>query len=204
MEVLTKYFDLNPQKLNLLIEFQKIFTHWNSKINLVSRKDIEFFELKHILHSLSIAKYIDFKNSSVIDIGTGGGLPGIVLAIMFDDAKFLLIDSIGKKISAVQNMISELGLKNVSAQNIRSNDLHKKFDYVVARAVTNFPDFYKSVSHLLKNGQAGNLQNGIIYLKGGDLNDELSAYKSKIHITNISEYFDEEFFETKRIVYYEF
>lgn len=202
MKVLTKYFDLNQKKINLLIDFQKLFTDWNSKINLVSRKDIEFFELKHILHSLSIAKYVDFKNSSVIDIGTGGGLPGIVLAIMFPDAKFFLIDSIGKKITAVQNMIFELGLKNVEAKNIRSNDLHEKFDYIVARAVTNFPDFYKSVSHLLKSGEAGSLPNGIIYLKGGDLNDELFDFKSKIRITNISEYFDENFFETKKIIHY--
>lgn len=186
----------------LFEEFKKLFISWNSKINLVSRKDIEFFDTKHLLHSLTLAKFIDFKQSSIIDVGTGGGLPGLALAIMFPQASFLLIDSTGKKINAVQDMISELGLKNVKAMKIRSNDLQQKYDYIVARAVTNFPNFHLSVKHLLKKGKAGTKKNGIIYLKGGDFNEELKNFKSNITVKNISDYFSEEFFETKKIIHY--
>lgn len=202
MELLEKYFNISERQKKLFVKFKELFIRWNSKVNLVSRKDIEFFDTRHLLHSLALAKFIDFKKSSVVDIGTGGGLPGIALAIMYPDASFLLIDSIGKKIKAVQEMISELGLTNVKALKIRSNDLHQKFDYVVARAVTNFPNFYLSVNHLLRNGDAGTKTNGIIYLKGGDFNEELKIFKSKIYVENISDYFQEEFFETKKIIHY--
>ena len=202
MEFLEKYFNISERQKILFVKFKELFINWNSKINLVSRKDIEFFDTRHLLHSLALAKFVDFKKSAVVDVGTGGGLPGIALAIMFPDANFLLIDSIGKKIIVVQEMISELGLTNVKALKIRSNDLHQRFDYVVARAVTNFPNFYLSVNHLLKKGQAGTKKNGIIYLKGGDFDDELKDFKSRIFVEKISEYFQEEFFETKKIIHY--
>ncbi len=202
VKVLEKYFDLTEKQKHLFTEFESLFVEWNTRINLVSRKDIEFFEIRHLLHSLAIAKINDFKRSSVIDVGTGGGLPGLALAIMFPDAHFLLVDSIGKKISAVQNMITEMKLDNVEALKIRSTDLHQKCDYVVARAVTNFPAFYKSVSHLLRKGKAGSLKNGIIYLKGGSFEQELLDFEQSIKIKMISDYYKEEFFETKKIIHY--
>lgn len=204
MDCIKKYFYLSPDQKEKYIKFKELFLDWNSKINLISRKDVDFFCVKHVLHSLSIAKYVDLDGTKVLDVGTGGGLPGIPLAIMFPNAQFILIDSIRKKIDAVSNIISELELKNAKAQNIRSNELKGKFDFVVARAVTNFPKFYSDVRHLIKPGFISNKTNGIIYIKGGDFNDEIKPYKNKITIDKISETFKEEFFETKKIIHYKY
>ncbi len=204
MDCIEKYFYLTPAQKDKFLKFKELFIDWNDKINLISRKDIDFFCLKHALHSLSIAKYVDLDKTKVLDVGTGGGLPGIPLAIMFPEAEFLLIDSIGKKINAVNDMIQQLGLQNVKAQQIRSTDLKGKFDFVVARAVTNFPKFFIDVKHLIKGGVVTNQSNGIIYIKGGDFDDEIKIFKNKISIDILSETFEDEFFDTKKIIHYKF
>ncbi|MBN2891630.1 MAG: 16S rRNA (guanine(527)-N(7))-methyltransferase RsmG [Bacteroidales bacterium] len=204
MDCIEKYFYLSPDQKEKYIKFKELFLDWNSKINLISRKDVDFFCIKHVLHSLSIAKYVDLDGTKVLDVGTGGGLPGIPLAIMFPNAQFSLIDSIRKKIDAVSNIISELGLKNTEAQNIRSNELKGKFDFVVARAVTNFPKFYNDVKHLIKPGFISNKTNGIIYIKGGDFGEEIKPYKKKITIDKISDTFKEDYFDTKKIIHYKY
>ena len=204
MDCIEKYFYLNPIQKEKFQLFKEYFLEWNSKINLISRKDVDFFCLKHVLHSLAIAKYADLDGTKVLDVGTGGGLPGIPLAIMFPEAEFLLIDSVGKKINAVTNIIERLDLKNVNAQKIRSNELKGKFDFVVARAVTNFPKFFIDVKHLLRSGHLSNRKNGIIYIKGGDFLEEINQFKTKIKLDNISDSFKEEFFETKKIIHYKF
>lgn len=204
MNCLEKYFYLTQDKKDKFILFKKIFIDWNKKINLVSRKDIDFLCLNHLLHSLSIAKYVDLDDTKVIDVGTGGGFPGIPLAIFFPKTKFLLIDSIKKKINVVNDVIQKLELPNVKAQAIRSNELKGKFDFVLARAVTNFPKFFSDVKHLIRGGVVTNQTNGILYLKGGDFKDEIKNKKHKIHIENISDYFKEDFFQTKKIIHYKF
>ncbi len=204
MECIEKYFYLTENQKEQLKTFSEIFKEWNSKINLVSRKDIEFLCVNHILHSLSISKYVDFDDTKVVDVGTGGGFPGIPLAILNPKADFLLVDSIKKKISCVKDIIEKLNLKNVKAEAKRSTEIKGKFDFVVARAVTNFAKFYTDVKHLIKGGIVTNQTNGIIYLKGGEFNKEISEFKKKIHIIKISEFFDEQYFETKKIIHYKF
>lgn len=204
MDCIEKYFYLNPDQKDKFLKFKELFLDWNSKINLISRKDVDFFCVRHVLHSLSIAKYVDLDGTKVLDVGTGGGLPGIPLAIMFPKANFLLVDSIGKKISAVNSMISELGLTNAKAEQIRSNDLKGKFDFIVARAVTNFPKFFNDVKHLARPGFISNKNNGIVYIKGGDFSEEIKPYKNKITIDVISDTFKEDFFDTKKIIHYKF
>ena len=204
MDCLEKYFNLTENQKELFTKFKDVFLWYNQRINLISRKDAEHLCVRHILHSLSIAKFIDFKSAKIVDVGTGGGLPGIPLAIMFPEAEFFLIDSIGKKISAVNDIIDKLELKNVVAQQKRSPEIKQKFDYVVARAVTNFPKFYQNVKHLVRRGQAGNRKNGIIYLKGGDFSEEIQHYKSNIKIVEIDDFFWEDFFISKKIIHFIF
>ncbi len=204
MNCIEKYFYLNDKQKSDLEKFKTLFLEWNSKINLISRKDTEEFCVKHVLHSLAIAKYVDLDDTKVLDVGTGGGFPGIPLSIMFPEAEFLLIDSIGKKINVVNDIIEKLELPNIKAKAVRSNELKRKFDFVVARAVTNFPKFFNDVRHLIKGGFISNVTNGIIYLKGGDFKDEIKKYKHKIITENLSDYFSEEFFETKKIIHYKF
>ncbi len=204
MDCIEKYFFINSEQKEKYNKFRELFLEWNSRINLISRKDVDFFCIRHVLHSLSIAKYVDLDGTKVLDVGTGGGLPGIPLAIMFPQAQFLLIDSIGKKIDAVKDMIQQLELKNAQAQNIRSNELKDKFDFIVARAVTNFPKFYGDVKHLGKSGLVTNRKNGIVYIKGGDFEEEIKPYRNKIAVDVISESFTEDFFETKKIIHYKF
>lgn len=204
MDCLEKYFYLNDTQKEKFKELKDLFLDWNSKINLISRKDTEDFCERHVLHSLAIAKYVDLEGVKVIDIGTGGGFPGIPLAIMFPNTEFLLVDSIRKKIGVVEDIIDKLDLKNAKAQIKRSNELKGKFDFVVARAVTNFPKFFNEVKHLIKGGVFTNQTNGIVYLKGGDFKEEIKKYKNKIVVENLSEYYSEEFFKTKKIIHYKF
>ena len=199
--VLLEHFpNLTKAQLDQYHKLAEIFPIWNEKINCISRKDIENLFINHILHSLSIAKIFQFsKGTSISDIGTGGGFPGIPLAIMFPDAKFDLVDSIGKKITVVKNLIEALNLQNVSAINARAETLPCNYDVVISRAVTSFPEFYKMVKPILKNNSEVN-PNGIIYLKGGDFQNEISGF-NKIQIYNITDYLKFDYFETKKIIY---
>ena len=185
MKYVDKYFpELSNEKRELLLQFQRLLSDWNLKINLISRKDEEV-ELHHILHSLSIAKYIAFApGSNILDLGTGGGLPGIPLAILFPDCNFLLVDSIGKKVMAVQQMIDELNLKNASAKQIRVENLEISFDFVVTRAVAKASQLRQWTSKILSEKHQNALPNGILALKGGDLKEELSSLKKYIFRTD--------------------
>jgi len=202
MKLVTKYFpELDIEIINKLKEFQEILIEHNAKINVVSRKDVENFEERHLLHSMSIAKFIQFKSGTkVIDIGTGGGLPGIPLAIMFPETEFTLIDSRKKKIEATQLIADELNLPNIIIKQIRSNELKGKYDFVTGRAVTSFPTFYESVNHLVGNKNINSIANGILYLKGGDFKEEIKEFEY-VEVINLNNYIKEEFFETKKIIY---
>jgi len=193
------YFPLITEKqISIISELFQLYKYWNNRINVISQKDIENLFIRHILHSLSIAKIIRFKPSeTIVDVGTGGGFPGIPLAIFFPDTQFTLIDSIGKKIKVVNEIINATGLKNITTFQKRSNEYKEQFNYVTGRAVTAFPSFYHSVIHLLKKQ---NNRNGILYLKGGNFDNELKAFK-KSRQFDISDFFDEDFFKTKKIIY---
>ena len=180
-----------------------LYADWNEKINVISRKDIENITEKHILHSLAIAKVIQFNaKTKILDVGTGGGFPGIPLAIMFPDCEFHLVDSIAKKINVVSEISKAIGLTNVKAEQARAETLNEKYDFVVSRAVTAFPEFLGWVKKNISKKDHNELPNGILYLKGGDLNDELRGFERQVKIFNISNYFEEEFFETKKVVYF--
>lgn len=203
MKLILKYFpNLTNDQIQKFKELEVLYKEWNSRINVISRKDIEDLYLKHVLHSLSIAKFISFKkNTSILDVGTGGGFPGIPLAIIFPDCNFLLVDSINKKINVVKEISNTLKLTNVSYNAIRVEKLKTKHDFIVSRAVTRMNKFRNLVKGLISNKNDNKIKNGIIYLKGGDLTDEMMNIKHQK--VNISDYFDEEFFETKKIVYLE-
>tara|TARA_B100000768_G_scaffold132871_1_gene123589 strand:- start:2068 stop:2706 length:639 start_codon:yes stop_codon:yes gene_type:complete len=193
--------NLTNHQLSQLESLETLYKFWNNKINVISRKDIDHLKIRHILHSLSIAKIIVFKTgSNILDVGTGGGFPGIPLAIMFPDVNFYLSDSIGKKIKVVNSIVLELNLKNVRAEKIRSEKVNGKFDFIVSRAVTNMTDFVKIINGKISKKNNHNLSNGIIYLKGGDLNLELKNFKSS-KIFDLSNHFGYSFFETKKVVY---
>ena len=202
-EKLLKYFpDLSQQQLDQYELLAKEFLSWNEKINLISRKDTENLFEHHILHSLAIAKVCKFKpQCEVMDIGTGGGFPGLPLAIIFPETKFYLVDSIGKKIKVVQALIETLGLKNVKAEQIRAENVNRQFDFIVSRAVTYLPDFMQWTKGKISKIQYHDLANGVLYLKGGDLTEELSTIKNKIKIYDIDNYFEEEFFQTKKVIH---
>lgn len=203
MEIILKYFPgLTEKQVELLGRLEPLYTDWNSKINLISRKDISEFYERHVLHSLGIAKLIRFtRGSKVLDVGTGGGFPGIPLAIFFPEAHFHLVDSIGKKVKVVKSVAEELGLQNVSAEQIRAEQLTDKYDFVVSRAVTRLPEFVPWVQKNISKKQINALPNGILYLKGGDLTEEVKPYRKKIFIQELSDYFEEPFFETKKVVH---
>ena len=203
MDIILKYFkDLSSSQIEKLKSLEQLYKEWNDKINVISRKDIDKLYERHILHSLSIAKYINFKKGTqILDIGTGGGLPGIPLAILFPDVKFHLVDSIGKKIKVVNEIAKELGLQNVIAEHNHSSQLKGNYDFVISRAVTAFPKFVELIRDRIKKKSNNKLINGIIYLKGGDLDEELKKFRKKITLTPLNKYFDEDFFETKFIVY---
>ena len=202
-EQLKKYFPfLTEIQLSQYETLAKEFLSWNEKINLISRKDTDNLFEHHILHSLAIAKVCKFKpQCEIMDIGTGGGFPGIPLAIMFPETKFYLVDSIGKKIKVVQALVEALGLKNVEAEQIRAENVNRQFDFIVSRAVTYLPDFMQWTKGKISKIQYHDLPNGVLYLKGGDLTEELSTIKNKIKIYDIDNYFEGEFFETKKVIH---
>lgn len=197
------YFPSLTEKQKKQIEqLAPLYKEWNDKINVVSRKDIENIYINHVLHSLGIAKVMSFTpGSEVLDVGTGGGFPGIPLAILFPETNFHLVDSIGKKITVVKEVSAALGLKNVRAEQIRAEEVKGKYDFVVSRAVTRMKEFYGWVHNKTKADSKNSLDNGILYLKGGDLDEEMNELKHPYSIYNLSDYFKEEFFETKRVVY---
>jgi 16S rRNA (guanine527-N7)-methyltransferase len=197
------YFpNLTEKQKKQIEQLAPLYKEWNDKINVVSRKDIENIYINHVLHSLGIAKVMSFKpGSEVLDVGTGGGFPGIPLAILFPETNFHLVDSIGKKITVVKEVSASLGLKNVRAEQIRAEEVKGKYDFVVSRAVTRMKEFYGWVNSKTKAESKNSLDNGILYLKGGDLDEEMNELKHPYSIYNLSDYFNEEFFETKRVVY---
>lgn len=200
--IIEKYFpSLEQKKLENLNNLGFIYREWNKKINIISRKDIDNLYERHILHSLSIAKIITFnKNTKILDVGTGGGFPGIPLSIIFPECQFTLVDSINKKIKIVENIASELNLNNISPINIRAEKINEKFDFIVSRAVTQFPDFLNLVKNNFSKNNFNTLNNGIFYIKGGDFDKEIKDFKN-ITIYNINDFFNEEFFKTKKIIY---
>lgn len=202
-ETIFRYFpSLSQDQKEKLSDLKPIYDRWNAMINVISRKDMDNFFVHHVLHSLSIAKVTDFKTGTrILDVGTGGGFPGIPLAILFPDTEFILLDSIEKKIKVVNAVSEELGLKNVTAIRKRIEDEKSKFDFVISRAVSGFPEFVSLTSKNISITGINSLHNGIIYLKGGDLSEELSLYKEKIRVWQIRDIFNESFFETKVIVY---
>ena len=203
MDIVLKYFpDLNQRQKELFSELYPLYEEWNSKINVVSRKDFEKLYERHVLHSLSIAKFIKFvPETTVLDVGTGGGFPGIPLAIYFPKVQFHLIDSIGKKIKVVSGLKESLELKNVIAEQIRAEQIKSKYDFVISRAVTRLPEFVKWIEKNISKKQHNAIPNGILYLKGGDLSEEISPYRNKIFMQNLNQYFSEDFFETKKLLH---
>jgi 16S rRNA (guanine527-N7)-methyltransferase len=202
MEFILKYFpDLTDVQINQFQQLEALYQDWNSKINVISRKDIDELYVKHVLHSLAIAKIQKFESGTyVLDVGTGGGFPGIPLAILFPETRFYLIDVILKKINVVKAVAEALELKNVKAEQMRAENVKGDFDFIVSRAVTNMPDFVSWVKDKIKKQQKHELKNGILYLKGGDLTEELAAFPNAKEY-NIAEFFENEFFETKKVVY---
>lgn len=202
--LIQKYFTgLSADQLAQFDQLPELYNHWNSQINVISRKEMELLPERHVLHSLGIAKVMPFKKGTkIMDVGTGGGFPGIPLAILFPDSEFLLVDSIGKKIKVVQEVAQALQLKNVTAVQQRAEEVDKRFHFIVSRAVTAFPVFYSWVKHKFMGDQFNELPNGILYLKGGDLQEEFGSLYARARFYDLKDYFAEEFFETKKVVYF--
>lgn len=203
MEIVTKYFtDLTGQQLDQFARLAALYDDWNSKINVISRQDIDQIYERHVLHSLAIAKVIRFKpGTTVLDVGTGGGFPGIPLAIFFPETQFTLIDSIGKKIKVVNEVASALELRNIRAEQTRVEDLNGHFDFVVSRAVTAFPKFVALSRRKISAENKNELANGILYLKGGDFEEEVQPFGQNVRIFELKDFFEEEFFETKKLIH---
>lgn len=201
-EIIRHFHDLTAKQESQFASLSKCYAEWNEKINVISRKDMDNFYIHHVLHSLGIAKVMSFiPGAKVMDAGTGGGFPGIPLAIMFPETDFLLVDSIGKKIKVVNEVANSIGLTNVKAIQSRVEDVKGPFDFIVSRAVTNLPDFLVWIDNKISKTQNHSLENGVLYLKGGELSEELRPIKKKVKLYNLSDYFEEDFFETKKVVH---
>lgn len=203
MEILLKYFpELTDDQIEKFAKLGPLYEEWNEKINVISRKDMEHFYEKHVLHSLGIAKVMKFEaGTKVLDIGTGGGFPGIPLAIMFPEVHFHLVDSIGKKITVVKDVAKQLKLTNVEAQQARAESLVRKYDFVVSRAVTRFANFYPWVKGKFKKEDFNEFPNGIFLLKGGEVEEEMEEKLVSYVVYHLDDYYQEEFFDTKKVVY---
>ena len=201
-EILHYFPNLSQEQVQQFERLKDLYEEWNQQINIISRKDTENFYERHVLHSLGLAKIISFqKTSEILDVGTGGGFPGIPMAIIFPDVKFTLVDSIGKKIKVVNEISAALGLKNVTGLHLRAEDVKGDFDFVISRAVTQMPIFVNYVRNKIKKERNNKLKNGILYLKGGDLKEEMKSVKYRYKEYNLSSFFKEEFFETKKIIH---
>lgn len=203
MEIIEKYFPrLSSHQKEQFGKLQELYAHWNAQINVVSRQDVDNLYERHVLHSLGIAKVVPFKEfANVLDVGTGGGFPGIPLAILFPEAQFHLVDSIGKKIKVVTEVAQALDLKNVKAEHCRAEQADGEYDFVVTRAVTRITPLYHWVRGKFSKNHYHTLRNGILALKGGDLTEEMSELNRKYKTYDLSDFFEEEFFETKQVVY---
>ena len=203
-DIILNYFpDLSEQQISQFEQLYDLYVFWNAQINVISRKDIDLLYERHVLHSLGIAKVMQFKpHTKILDVGTGGGFPGIPLAIMFPEASFHLVDSIGKKIKVVNEVSKAIGLTNLFAEHERAEKVNDKFHFIVSRAVTEFPVFYNWVSRKILKDSFNDLPNGILYLKGGDLQEEFGMYYEKAKFYDLKNYFKEEFFDTKKVVHY--
>lgn len=202
MNLILKYFpNLTEDQINKFEKLESLYQDWNLKINVVSRKDIDELYIRHVLHSLGIAKVIEFKpGSKLLDVGTGGGFPGIPLAIMFPDCSFHLVDSIAKKLKVVDEVVAGLGLTNVKTTHSRVENIDGKYDFIISRAVAAMPTFVHWVKGKIAKDQKHDIKNGILYLKGGDLSEELKDYRTTT-IYNLSDYYSEDFYETKKVVH---
>lgn len=201
--LIQSYFpDLTETQLSQFDQLQELYEDWNSKINVISRKDMDQFYVHHVLHSLGIVKVMPFEpGSKILDIGTGGGFPGIPLAIMFPETHFHLVDSIGKKITVVKDVVKQLKLTNVEAQQARAEQLIRKYDFVISRAVTRMVNFYPWVKNKIRKEDINEYPNGILYLKGGEVDEEMEELGKSYVVYHLEDYFKEEFFETKKVIY---
>mgnify|MGYP003691662099 CR=1 FL=1 len=203
MKLILKYFpDITDEQKRQFELLEPLYKEWNQQINVVSRKDIDELYTRHVLHSLAIAKIVDFKDGSkILDVGTGGGFPGIPLAILFPKTHFFLVDSIGKKIKVVNEIAKAIGLKNLEAEHKRAEEVKFKYDFIVSRAVTNLPKFNNWIKGKFNLNSRHKVKNGLLYLKGGDLTEELKEAGRKHQLYDIPDFFEEDFFETKKVVY---
>jgi len=201
--LIKKYFpEITEQQEKQFDQLVPLYKEWNEKINVVSRKDIENLMLHHVLHSLAIAKFLPFRpGTEVLDVGTGGGFPGIPLAILFPETQFLLVDSIGKKIKVVEGVAAALGLSNVQARHMRAEDVDQDFEFIVSRAVTRLTPFYYWVKNKISPNHFHTQRNGLLLLKGGELTEEIAELGKKVKVTDLTTYFKEDFFDTKKLVY---